>query len=263
MRNSTSTLRCVAARAAAVLVCCLLVLFSGDASASGQVVWKKTTIDEVSGAWKIQIQVHLNRAPDIALMPVRFTFKPMVYYERALVDGRKDPVVRKIPLQNQQPIVESVDVGFMDPASGKPAKRTRFSFQVDRERGFEAGEYEVTVTDSRSGSQMGTATRLVFQGDNEVIDRRSIVFEEKPKEEKKQSSKPKAEEKELTPEDDEFWKGGTSSSEPRQTLPPPAHMREKPGCGCRVVGQTRGANGQLGLLVFAGLAAVLMWRRRS
>jgi hypothetical protein len=234
-----------------------LVSLVWSAAAAGRVVWKRTKIDELDKSWKIALEVHLERAPDVAHVPVRFNFTATTYYERALVDGRKDPVIRQVPLQNQQPIVESVDVSFLDPASGKTASRTRFTFQVTRDRGFEAGQYEVKVTDARSGKELGGTTSVTLNGDNEIVDRRSVVFDDKKKEDK-----PKAEaaaapaEQELSPEDDAFWAGGPRNQEEKTApLPPPAHLQDRPGCGCRLGPQQAGAASWaltgLGLALFA------------
>lgn len=224
----------------AVLLVGLVALFSEPAAAAGRVVWRQTKLKEQDKSWKISLEVHLDRAPDVAHMPVRFSFTPTSYFERALVDGRKEPVTRQIPLQNQQPIVESVDVGFLDPSSGKTARRTRFSFSVTRDRGFEAGTYEVQVMDARDDRELGSKTTLTLEGENEVIDRRSMVFEDKPKEKKQEGTAPAAaaqEEPQLTPDDDAFWAGGPKEPEEKSApLPPPAHMQEKPGCGCRMGG---------------------------
>jgi len=233
-------------------------LISGSALAANRVVWKQTKLKEEDKSWKVALEVHLDRAPDVAHMPVRFSFTAMSYFERAMVDGRKDPVRREIPLSNQQPIVESVDVGFLDPGTGKAAKRTRFSFHVTRDRGFEAGTYQVTVTDARNDREFGGKTTLTLEGDNEVIDRRSMVFDDKPKPKKDDAvaKAAAAEEKELTPDDDAYWAGGPRQPEEKTApLPPPAHMQEKPGCGCRV--GAPGANapawglGLLGLCLLA------------
>jgi MYXO-CTERM domain-containing protein len=225
------------------LVLGLVGLFSEPAAASDRVVWKQTKLKEDDKSWKVSLEVYLDRAPDVAMMPVRFSFTPVTYFERALVDGKKDPVTRQVPLQNQQPIVESVDVGFLDPGTGKAAKRTRYSFRVTRDRGFEAGVYEVQVTDARSDREMGAKTTLTLDGENEVIDRRSMVFDDKPKE-KKEDKAPKAatQEQELTPDDDAYWAGGPRQAEEKQApLPPPAHLQDKPGCGCRVGGTSDAA----------------------
>jgi MYXO-CTERM domain-containing protein len=256
----------VARRAALVGVLALLFLLpSGSAVAADRVVWKRQTIQESDGAWKISMEIHLGRAPNVSHIPFRFSFTPYTHFERALVDGKKDPVTRKIPLSNQQPIVEGVDAGFMDPASGKTAKRTRFSFSVTREHGFSAGQYEVEVTNSHSGDKLGGKVLLTLDGDNEVVDRRSIVFDDKKPSDEQASQEPKArgpKEKELTPDDEEFWEGGSRKpEEPTSPLPPPAHLQEKPGCGCRTAGHGGGSGAGLwGALLALGIAVL---RRRA
>jgi hypothetical protein len=160
---------------AAIALFCLLL--PSTAQAIGRVEWKTKTLKESEGgSWKIEVSFFLPSAPDMAHVPVRFSFEPKVYYERTLVDGKDEPVIRKVPLEYKQPLVESVDVGFLDPASGKIQKRTRFSFKVTRAHGYEAGEYHVKIQDSRSGTTWGTPVTLIFEGENEVIDRRSMVF---------------------------------------------------------------------------------------
>jgi len=153
----------------ALLLFLAVVSFAGVAAAAGRVVWKRTKIEELDKSWKLAFEVHLDRAPDVAHVPVRFSFTPTAYFERSLVDGHKEPVTRTQPLEHQQPIVESVDVSFLDPASGKTAPRTRFMFQVTRDRGFEAGQYEVKITDARSGKELGGGTSLTLTGDNAVV----------------------------------------------------------------------------------------------
>lgn len=246
---------------AALLLLLAFVSFAGVAGAA-KVVWKRTKIEELDKSWKLAFEVHLDRAPDVAHVPVRFSFTPTAYFERSLVDGRKEPVMRTLPLEHQQAIVESVDVSFLDPASGKTAPRTRFMFQVTRDRGFEAGQYEVKVTDARSGKELGGGTSLTLTGDNEVVDRRSVVFDDKPKEKPKAAAAPAAEQKELSPEDDAFWAGGPRKSEEKTApLPPPASLQEKPGCGCRL-GSEQSSTASLALSAL-GLAFLTRRVRRS
>jgi hypothetical protein len=247
-----------------VLLAAVVCLFGAPAAAANRVVWKQTKIKEQDKSWKVAIEVHLDRAPDVALMPVRFSFTPVSYFERALVDGRKEPVVREIPLSNQQPIVESVDVGFLDPGTGKAAKRTRFSFHVTRDRGFEAGAYEVVVTDARSDREFGGKTTLTLEGENEVIDRRSMVFEDKPKPKKEAEAKAAAStQEELTPDDPGYWSGGPKEPEEKQApLPPPAHMQDRPGCGCRLESSTWAAQGW-GWVALVGALGARRLRRRA
>lgn len=247
-------------RRVALALALVLSLFAEPAAAANRVVWKQTKIKEADKSWKVALEVHLDRAPDVAHMPVRFSFTAMSYFERALVDGRKEPVMRQIPLEHQQPIIEGLDIGFLDSGTGKTAKKTRFSFHVTRDRGFEAGTYEVKVTDARTGRDLGGKTTLTLEGENEVIDRRSMVFDDKPKAKKDEA--PKAEkpvEKELNPDDPEFWAGGPTQAEEKQSaLPPPAHMQERPGCGCRV-GEESSADVSAWAL---GMLVLGLWGRR-
>jgi MYXO-CTERM domain-containing protein len=230
----------------------------------GKVIWRKTTISEIDGTWKVQVEIHLDKTPDVAHLPVRFSFKPIVHYERALVDGQDKPVTRKIPLEHQTPLIEGVDVGFMDPGTAKIEKRTRFSFEVTRERGYEAGEYEVEISDTRGNGQIGATQRLVLEGDNPVVDRRAMVFSEKKKEAPSGAAagEQKAVKRELSPDDPEYWQGGSNKPAPEdKPLPPPASMQEKPGgCGCRVGGEATGK--RLGAAAFGALVLGLIARRR-
>ena len=258
--HSVSIMRFFARSRSRWLLVVALLALAGSAAAQGRVVWKRTKLDELDKSWKIALEVHLNRAPDVAHVPVRFSFTPTVYFERALVDGRKEPVIRQIPLEHQQAIIESVDVSFLDPGSGKTASRTRFTFNVTRDRGFEAGQYQVKVTDARSGKDLGGTTSITLNGDNEIVDRRSVVFDEKPKKDDKPKSEEAAApaEKELSPEDEAFWQGGSSSQEEKTApLPPPAHLQDRPGCGCRMAApQASSAS-----LALGALALVLFTRR--
>ncbi len=98
-----------------------LLLLTAIAAAGGRVDWKSRTVKESdTHSWNIEVTMYLDKAPDVAHLPVRFSFTPVVYYERSLVDGAEGPQLRKVPLQNRQPLVESVDVGFLDPSCGRP-----------------------------------------------------------------------------------------------------------------------------------------------
>src|SRR6185369_15576207 len=116
-----------------------------------------------------------------------------VLYERSLTDKSPEkPVLTRMPLQNQQPINESMDVGFSD-ASGKIFKVTKFDFVIRREHGFEAGEYDLKIKRTDDGVQMGQTIRIILKGDNPVVDRRAIVFagdgKKKPDEKKADAKK--------------------------------------------------------------------------
>lgn len=247
----------------------LAVLLMATPALADRISWKKTKINESNEAWLVEIEMHLSRPPDIAHVPMQFTFKPDVYYERTLVDGKDGPQLRKVPLENKQPLIETVDMGFLDPRSGKIQSRTRFSFKLTRERGFDAGEYKVEVRNKRNNRKIGGEQRLILDGENEVIDRRSMVFDTAKADEKaadKREAENKAAQEEYEqredPNSDEFWEGGPEEPEPQdEALPPPAHMQDRPGaCGCRIPGEPSAPGTPAWLLL--GVAAVL-WRRRG
>jgi hypothetical protein len=248
-----------------------VVLSAGSAHAD-RIAWKKTTIKESNSSWNLECDFYLNKPPDVAHVPMQFKFEKDVYYERSLVDGNDKPQLRKVPLENEQPLIEGVEVGFMD-SSGKAQARTRFSFKLTRDRDFAAGEYRVTVTDKNTGRKIGTEQRLILEGENEVIDRRSMVFDSKKADDKakanreakaKASAEEDAYDPKADPEKDDYWASGPSEPEKRdEPLPPPAHMQEHPGaCGCRMVGAKQ--NGaELSWLALGAVGLVLARRRKA
>src|SRR5690606_2609959 len=123
---------------------------------------------------------------------------------------------------------------------------------------------KVTITNKRSGKKLGAAITLTLKGENPVIDRRAMDFSETKKKPKKKSE----EEKEAEPEDEapdpnseEYWASGPSEAEADDSLPPPAHLQDKPGaCGCALVGSP--AKGGLSAFGLLSLLAVPLLRRR-
>ena len=256
----------------ALLTLVVTMLLAGSAFAAGRIEWKSKTFKERSDkSWMLEFAVYLPRAPDVAYVSMKFEFEPTVYFERALVDGHEGPVERKVPLSNQQPKIETVDIGFMDAATSKIESRTRMSFKIKRELGYEAGEYKVTVRDTRNGQAVGAAQTITFDGENEIIDRRAMVFSGEKKKDKKPEEKKATEEKKG---DDD---GAASKSDEKSDAaegdgdkdaegdnaghddPPPVEKKSG-GCGCRMPGNS--AAGDLGWLVPLALGAVLL-RRRS
>jgi len=249
-----------------------VLVITSIALAAGRVQWSKTTIKENDAkAWKIEIKIFLAKAPDTAHIPVKFEFSPTAYYERAMMDGDK-LVERTVPLVGRQDIIEGVDIGFMDPGSGKIEKGTQFSFKITRAHGVEAGEYRVTVRDARNGQVIGTPTTLKFEGENEIIDRRAMVFADpKDKKKKKEEGGEKAggdkeekkddaagEEKKDEPSPDEKSEGPAEGP----TVEKPGEVKEKPGgCGCRVA-DTRGSSPAALALGLLGLGLLAARRRR-
>jgi MYXO-CTERM domain-containing protein len=230
-----------------------------------RVAWRETTVKEQNGAWNVRVEFFLDRAPEMASVPMKFTFTAKTYFEAALVDGRDKPLIREVPITEMSSVtferVISVDLEprFSDPASGKVFKQTRLSFALPRSSGFVAGEYEVEVENARTAKSLGKASTLRLNGQNEVVDRRSVVMtQKKPSSAPAQVQAPA--EPELSPEDDGFWQGGnTTPAEPRSALPPPAHLQQKPGCGCRVAQ----ADGERTAGLWAAAGGVLaLWARR-
>jgi len=253
---------------------CLLAVFliTSLASAYGRVIWKSKRLKEREsrgGSWKIELEIHMPRAPDLPTIPAKFEFKQTVYYERYKDDAHGDtPQTRRVPTPGKQAIIEGVDMGFLDPGTGTIQRRTKFSFKITRAHGFEAGEWTVKMRDARNGRPIGHQVRLVLEGENTVVDRRSMVFASGDKKKDK--------------DDEGGGEGGGASSGggdedtgdtqkvdledneelwPEVEEEPPPPVEEKPGaCGCRAAGRSTDERGLLLLPVVLGLGFAL---RRS
>jgi hypothetical protein len=242
----------------------VVMLAPALALAVGSVKVDTTQPQEQDGRWKLNMTIHYGGTPHVGHVPMVFQFTQTMHYERALTDESPEkPIERRVPLQGQQPINEDMDVGFSDP-SGKLFDRTKFSFVIRRDRGFEAGEYTLKITRSSDGATMGQPLKLVLKGENPVVDRRAIVFVANDKKKKKKEEAPDgaaAESAEPAGDDD----GGgidegiddTDLSEPDG---PPAEPPKQGGCGCRAVGLDPTSGGWGGWL--AVLAAGIWLRRR-
>src|SRR4051812_1779023 len=168
-----------------------LLLTAGIALAAGSIAYSKKEVAESNGGWHLNMTISYGGMPQMPHVPMRFSFTAVAIYERYLDDAHKDkPQMRKIALSGQMPIIESVDVDFADPR-GKLFNKTRFDFTVTRAHNFVAGEYSVTVRRS-DGTQMGPAQTLIFNGENTVIDRRSISFIASPGKKDKDAGAPQA-----------------------------------------------------------------------
>jgi hypothetical protein len=263
-----------AARRVFLVLCQLAVVlfFSGSALAAGRVEWKSTSVKEREDkSWRLEVAIYMPRPPDVPHVSMKFEFQPTAYYARDMTDGDK-LVEHTVPLTDRQALIESVDVGFMDSGSGKIEARTRFSFKVTRAHGYEAGEYKVTIRDTRNGQTVGTAQTLKFLGENETIDRRAMVFasKDKKKDEKKKDAaegdKPAEEKKdepaaEAAPADTEPAESASAEEASTDDNAPPPVEGKPGGCGCKVVGSERSSLAGAGLLF--GFAALLARRRRA
>ncbi len=267
----------------ALLAALSVLLLTGVAVAAGRLQWTQTTIQEREDqAWKVEVAIFLPKAPDVPYVPMKFEFQQVTYFARDRVDGDTPEgkvQERRVPVVDKQPLIEGVDVGFLDPSTGQAQSRTKFSFKLTRGHGYEAGEYRVTIRDTRDGRVVGTPTKLVFNGQNEIVDRRTMVFGAGDAPKKKQMKTVDREGSVV--EDGAPAKPAESASEPAEAAgaehatqaesepegaPPAAAqqpagtLHEKPGaCGCTVPG--RQAPASVGLVASLGLAALALRRR--
>lgn len=256
------------------LLALVVILSSAQAFAAGRVQWKEKQLKERDNdSWRLEVAIYMPRAPDVAHVPMKFEFQPTAYYERSMVDGDK-LIERTVPLEHHQSMIESVDVGFLDSGSGKIESRTRFTFKVTRAHGYEAGEYRVTIIDTRNGQKIGTPTTLKFLGENEVIDRRSITFtgEKKKKKPEEKADEGKASDEGKGAEDEasggsepEADTGSDEGGEPEDDMGEgddgPPSIEEKPGgCGCTLPGSSGSPPGAWALAL--GVFALFFLRRR-
>lgn len=247
-----------------------VLLFAVSALGAGRVEWKTKSIKERKGSksWRIELAIYLPKAPDTAYVPMKFEFQPTAYYERAMVDGDK-LIERTVPLQHQQSLIETVDVGFLDPGTAKIQSRTKFSFKVTRAHDYAAGEYKVTIYDVRTNRKVGGTTNIKLLGENEVIDRRSITFGGEKKKKKKDDEEEKAEGEESGGDDAGEGEDETGDVEETEEmdlqnmddeeLENDAEIKEKPGgCGCRLTSSPSAPSALTAILL---LSAVLLRRR--
>lgn len=194
---------------------------------------------------------------------MRFEFQPTAYYERALLDGKDGPQEMTQVLSGQQSLIESQDLGFMDPGTGKTQARTRFTFKVTRGHGYSAGEYKVTLRDGSSGAMIGTPTTLKFKGLNKIVDRRSMVFQAND------SKKKKKEQKEAPPESEATEAASPEADEPSASeapsegqVPPPVEGKPGGGCSFGSPASQPSALGLFGLLALGFLVSRVAFRSR-
>jgi len=182
----------VSSRLRAVVAPLAIVCFASAAHAGGGVVKLRNNDaqEAAGGTWRLFMTISLPKPPAMAHVPMKFVFTETVRFERTLLDGSDEPQVRRVPVTTNTPIIEVVDVGFGD-ARGKVYKDSRYDLLINRERGFEAGEWKLQVKDG-DGHEVGAAINLVLKGDNEVVDRRSMNFTAKESSSKKKSREERA-----------------------------------------------------------------------
>src|SRR3954468_7354098 len=89
-----------------------LFLVPRAAHATGSVSLSTREPVEVDGKWKLVMTIDYGSIPHLPHIPMLVGFTPTGHGDNSLTDKAPDkPVVLKIPLQNQQPINEGLDVG--------------------------------------------------------------------------------------------------------------------------------------------------------
>jgi MYXO-CTERM domain-containing protein len=226
--------------------------------AKGSVKAEKTAVDEVEGNWKLSFIIDYGSMPDIQFIPVLITFEPVMLYERSLTDESGDkPVLTRKALQNQKTIDVSTDISFSD-GTGKMFKQTKFKITLNRSKGFEAGEYVMKIKKADGGETLGSNVRLTLNGENKIVDRRSISFVGESSGKKKDP--PPAASSEPPPSD----KPADEPSPPPPNDPPPAEEPppvppKQGGCGCELAA---GPERMPLSLALAGLLGLFVLRRR-
>jgi MYXO-CTERM domain-containing protein len=246
-----------------------LVLATGAprlAHAVGTVTLVTKEPEEANEKWKLNFTINYGSTPDIAYIPMVFSFTPTMLYERSLTDQSPEkPVIIRKPLQGQVPINLSMDVGFSD-ASGKKFSTTKFDFVIRRDKGFEAGEYDLKITRAEDGAQVGQVIKIKLKGDNPIVDRRAMVFsggekKKKTDDDKKKEGDDAAGSEEKKTDDGAAASDATATGEGTPTEAPPAEAPKQGGCGCRVAGEPSSSAPGAALASLL-LGAILAVRRR-
>lgn len=233
------------------------------AFAAGTVTPSKTDLEDGgSGSWKLFITIKLGKKPPTAHRPIRFIFTPLTIYETFLDDSRPGEQTRSIPQgKDVAPLVETMDVSFGD-VQGNLWDSTKFDFIIKRDRGFQAGEYQVELRDDENKT-IGRSFKLKLGGKNEVIDRRAMVFAAS---DKKKKEKPEEKKDEAAPEekkDSPIPPPSETKEEKKEqgAQPPPEVQPKQGGCGCQIPGGSEAPGSLAAVSILA--VALGSTRRRS
>jgi MYXO-CTERM domain-containing protein len=252
----------------ATIVALLSVFIAAPAFARGSVRVSKTRVKEKDGEWKLKFTVNYGSKPHLNHIPMVFSFKQNTLFERYVDDSTGDtPATRRVPVHNATPIDLPMDVGFAD-MSGKTHKITKFKMKLTREHDFEAGEYTLKVR-LASGGAVGRPIKVTLDGNNKVINRKSIAFtapepkkgktNEEPKEQDLPEPKSGAAE-DFGPDLSDIPDISDSEAEAIEDANTPDGVEPKQGgCGCEVVGQSASTHASWALVA---LGAALALRRR-
>lgn len=235
-------------------------LVSRDANATGTVTLATREPVEASGKWKLVMTIDYGSIPHLPHIPALVVFTPTVHYDLSLTDKSPNkPVLIKQPLQNQQPLIEALDIGFAN-ASGEIFKTTKLDFVITRDHGFEAGEYEIKIKREDDGVQLGQTLKLTLKGDNPVIDRRAMTFAGEKKSKKDDAKSDDAKKEDAPKENETPLENAEPKPDDMAPAPPPVEPKQG-GCGCVVAGDA--APGGMTALAALALGAVVTLRRRT
>ena len=99
-----------------------MLLVTSVAAARGTVRLRSTSIDESNGTWKLKFTIDYGGRPPSAYIPMIFSFKPTMLYERSLTDqSPKTPVERRVPLRGPMGRTDELPA----PEYRVPAKKRR------------------------------------------------------------------------------------------------------------------------------------------
>ncbi len=130
-------------------------------------------IENAQNSWPGAMRIRLDPPANPPEMFLRFEFVQVSETERDLIDGDQ-LISRRIPIEQVQPLVESLVVSFVDPATQRVLPDTTVNLALPRAHGFSAGEYRVTVRNANA-QPLGSSVTLRFEGNNPVVDRRSMA----------------------------------------------------------------------------------------
>lgn len=255
----------------ATVVALLAIFVTVPAFARGSVRIAKTRVQEKDGEWKLKFTVDYGSKPHLNHIPMVFSFKQNTIFERYVDDTTGDePATRRIPVHNATPIDLPMDVGFAD-MSGKTFKVTKFKMKLSRDHDFEAGEYTLKVR-LAAGGQIGRPIKVTLEGNNKVVNRKSIEFSAPPpKKGKEGSSKPSDQDlpeprsgaaEDFGPDLSGIPDISDAEAERIEEANSPDPVEPKQGgCGCEVVGTSAPTPQGWAAMIALGLAVALRRRR--
>lgn len=126
-------------------------------------------LQEVNGHWWLEARVDFGR-PENGVARIVVKLREVAVYDRALREtGQTVPTIERVELRDRSASVERTDVPLQ---SGVGFIR----IDLARARGYEAGEYVVTLQRDGVPGDLGAPQQLALQGLNDTVDRRPLIF---------------------------------------------------------------------------------------